>query len=121
MTSRSSGSKKTSPYLRFCRRVLEQRLLWVLFAAAIVGFLVKNVRDHGLEFLQWDLLLLSGFTTLVVGLHLAGTIPSRMRVAITRLKTGTFWMSATARWRTCWRTSTPEACAGRASPDRQPR
>lgn len=86
MSSPASGSKKTSPYLRFCRRVLEQRLLWVLFAAAIVGFLVKNVRDHGLEFLQWDLLLLSGFTTLVIGLHLAGTIPSRMRVAITRLK-----------------------------------
>jgi hypothetical protein len=59
---------------------------YVVFLCFVLGILALNeIWLFGLDLSQWDLLLISGAITFVVGLHFALRIPQKVDVALTRL------------------------------------
>ena len=85
-TSRArSTTVDPSWFARFLRRALDHRLLWVPFALILVFYAAANFRAYGLRLADWDLLLLSGFATLIAGLLIVRAIPQRMHLTLKRL------------------------------------
>lgn len=72
-------------FRRLSQRLLDQRFLWLPFAVVMAFYAARYLYAFGLRLAQWDLLLLSGFATLIFGLSVVRAIPERMRLTIKRL------------------------------------
>lgn len=73
-----------SRFARLSKWMLDRRL-WPFFALVLIFYAAVNFYAYGLRIAEWDLLLLSGFATLIVGLMVVRVIPQRMHLTLGRL------------------------------------
>lgn len=58
---------------------------WTPFLVILAGYTVVQVRYFGTDFGQWDILLLSAWATVAIGLAVAQTLPGRLHHTLVRV------------------------------------
>lgn len=58
---------------------------WAPFVAILVGYTLLQVAEYGADLGQWDVLVLSAWATVAIGLALAQTVPERLQRTLVRL------------------------------------
>lgn len=58
---------------------------WAPFLVILVAYTLVQIRNFGIDFGRWDVLLLSAWATVAIGLAIAQTLPSRLERTLVRL------------------------------------
>jgi len=67
-------------------RALTSRYNWVPFGLVFAFYVAVQIHDAGSNLRRWDVLLLSGWAVLTVGLAIAQTMPRRVRRMLERMR-----------------------------------
>jgi hypothetical protein len=72
--------------VRLLDRLLTSRYGWTPFGLILAFYVAIQIHDGGSDLRRWDVLLISGWAVLVVGLVIAETIPQRAQRMLERMR-----------------------------------
>jgi hypothetical protein len=82
---RAPGRRETGRWGRFATQVRDGRHAWMVAAVVFVYYVGVQLYYHGASFGHWDVLALSGWLTVALGLRASEHLPAQLRHTLRRL------------------------------------